>query len=57
MRTPLPGLRCSNLPAWLALQERQSQGQILSPLLPLSDDATYIWAPKNGWFIRKRQAA
>jgi hypothetical protein len=56
MSTPLPGLRCRNLPAWLALQERHSQGRILTPLLSLGDDAAYIWVPKNGWFIRKRQA-
>jgi hypothetical protein len=54
MSVPLPGLRCRDLPDWLALQQRHRQGEILSPLLPLGDDAAYIWVPKNGCTTLKR---
>jgi hypothetical protein len=54
MSAPLPGLRCRDLPDWLALQQRHRQGEMLSPLLPLGDDAAYIWVPKNGCTSLKR---
>jgi len=54
MNAPLPGLRCRDISDWHALQKRHRQGQILSPLLPLGDDAAYIWAPNNGCTTLKR---
>ena len=52
---PLPGLRVVN-PAsdWVQIQLQMSEGQMLSPLLPLGGDAGLVWVPKNGCSTLKR---
>lgn len=40
--------------SWADLQQRMRSGETFSPLLPLGDDAAYVWVPKNGCTTLKR---
>ena len=51
---PLPGLRVRTNDDWARVQQAMQRGQILTPVLPLGDDAAYIWIPKNGCTTLKR---
>lgn len=51
---PLPGLRVSNNLDWAGIQQAIQAGATLTPLLPLGDDAGYVWIPKNGCTSLKR---
>lgn len=45
---PLPGLRVRSYADWAAVQQAMQGGATLTPLLPLGDDAAYVWVTKNG---------
>ena len=51
---PLPGLRVHNAAQWGAIQQHLQSGATLTPLLPLGDDAGFVWMPKNGCSTIKR---
>jgi hypothetical protein len=51
---PLPGLRVRTYEDWAAVQQAMQHGASLSPLLPLGDDAAYVWVTKNGSSSLKR---
>ena len=48
------GLRLRTSGDWVELQQRMSQGETLTPVLPLGDQAGLVWLPKNGCTSLKR---
>ena len=48
------GLRLRTSDDWTEIQRRMSQGETLTPVLPLGDTAGLVWIPKNGCSSLKR---
>lgn len=46
--------RVNDAASWADVQRRMRSGATLSPLLPLGEDAAYLWIPKNGCTTLKR---